>query len=230
MRVPLVVVMCVLPATGEAAGPCPDVTACQTACDGGDAAACARLGEMKQRGLFGDRDLDAAIAAWEKGCAAKKPAVRACLLLAHELYQGSDADAARARKLLEANCKAGDGRSCFNLSEVMNDAEDPQAAIDKMEKRGRQRLDAECKAKKGPSYRSCATLARLVAMGAGGAKQDAKLAKALKARFDKLATAACAAGDVLACDEGAEDEPEVEVYRKGLCAAKARGECKEETP
>jgi TPR repeat protein len=112
---------CCPPVVGDGTMPpgCADVAACTSACDGGDAVACLRGGDMVDRAPLGKgRDHAQALVLLDKGC--RLGDCRACWNSATRLrgdYAGLR-DLAGALAHDEAGCRAGDPNACRQLASV----------------------------------------------------------------------------------------------------------------
>jgi TPR repeat protein len=92
------------------------------ACDGGEDAACAALGEFYRAGHGVARNPVRAAELFERACAGTG-AADGCLALG-ELYRVGDTvalDERRAQQLFERACDAGSGRACWELAQLYRD-------------------------------------------------------------------------------------------------------------
>ncbi|EYF05680.1 tetratricopeptide repeat protein [Chondromyces apiculatus] len=98
--------------SGSERDPAKAAEAFKTACDGGAAAGCVRLGVLTAEGAGVTKDAAAATKLFEKGCTEGEAAGCGLLGKAYLTGEGVTADPAKAAALLAQACDGGDDRSC----------------------------------------------------------------------------------------------------------------------
>jgi TPR repeat protein len=88
-------------------------------CDAGEAAACARLGDLYRQGLGGLQDYQAADRAYSRACDGGE--AYACHRLAYLVFQGQglEQDYPRARRLYEKGCDLDDVSACAGFGNML---------------------------------------------------------------------------------------------------------------
>ncbi|HTJ43340.1 MAG TPA: hypothetical protein VL463_14645 [Kofleriaceae bacterium] len=104
-----------LPALDDATR-CPDVDACEKACDAKDARACENLGNKLAYGANVALAPDRAARLFSKGCDAGRPSSCAALGLLYQDGRGVAESDSRAATLYDFACTHGAGVGCFNLA------------------------------------------------------------------------------------------------------------------
>lgn len=166
------------------ASSCGDATACQAACDKGDANGCLGLGGALRAGLkqgTPSEDGKKAQAAFQKACDGGEAG--ACTALGEMLYQGLGVakDTTGAIPLLTKACDKGDAAGCNDLGLARSIAGDPAGA--------KKFYEMSCNAR---SQLGCLGLGMLYKDGKGGVTKDPAKAKELfKKACDGKVAAAC---------------------------------------
>lgn len=178
---------------------CPDLAACQTACDrcngpaqcaADDARACDDLGTRYATGIEIELDPARAATLYQRACDHGRPASCASLGLLYQDGRGVAEDDDRAAALYDRACKAGAGVGCFDLALMIHDGplDFDQAKIDSLVHAAEPLYEKAC-SNGEPSW--CINLGVLYQNGFLG---EPDLGKALDAYHR-----GCWAGDAEAC-------------------------------
>jgi hypothetical protein len=120
-RVPILLVACgaLLVACGGA-----ELDRAETGCDGGDAAACARLGRLRLAGSEGPKDKQGGREAFERACELDDGA--SCGMAGSLVYARRDRE---ARRWLRRGCDLDHFRSCTTLAWMLRHGEGGDADL-----------------------------------------------------------------------------------------------------
>lgn len=190
-----------------------DKKGCERECQAGDAASCARLGLMHERGEGASRDDGAAAAAYEKACGAGD--VPACSRLGTALILSGDAK--RGLELSHKACQSGWANACRNV--FLYYQKHPGSDVDllPLTERGCAGGDAD----------SCSSVGFLHAQGIGLPKDAERSVHFFKKGCTGGSLGGCLLlGDAYASGEGATKDASraLELYML-VCAAKKGAGC-----
>ena len=169
----------VAPATNDVLVPsgrrCPDLAACQSACDRctsaacapDDARACQHLGDRYARGVDLELQPARAVPLLERACDHGRATACLDLSVLYQIGRGVAEDDARAASLLERGCDAGAGMGCLGLAGMVEDGPlDPDPArVEALVRRAKIVLEGACE---GGDLETCMALAAAHDMGAFG--------------------------------------------------------------